>query len=136
MKNFNEFRFEGLNHRECSNKYLTMNRTNADDTKIIVKVADSHILKTRYGYALILDWNHVVFLKDWQVDINYFGNEVLLTKEYWNVKEWGDFSDEFDEEPANLDWATWVEIAKAQDALVNNDGEKLNRVKWMRSEDN
>lgn len=129
-KDFNEFRFEGLNFRSVSNKYFTMDRTNSDDTKIVVKVASEHLLKTKYGYALILDRNHVVFIKDWQVSDNYFGIEVLLTKQFFNVKEWGDFSDEFFEEPENLNWNTWVEIAKEQDAFVDDDGEKLNRVRW------
>lgn len=129
-KDFNEFRFAGLNMRDKSNKYLTMDRVSADETKIVVKVADSHILPTKYGYALILDENHVVFLKSWQVSSNYFGNEVLLNKEFFQVKEWGDFSNEFGSNEENLIWDTWVEIAKDQDALVDEDGFKINGVRW------
>lgn len=128
-KDFNEFRFAGLDYKECSNKYFTMNRVNQDETKIVVKISDSHLLKTRYGYGLILDDKHVVFLKDWQVSNNYFGIEVLLTKEYFNVKEWGDFS-EFGADEANLKWETWLEAAKAQDQLLDEDGYKANKVKW------
>ena len=86
---FNEFRFSGLEYRSKSNKYYTMNRVSEDENKIVVKVADDHLIKTQYGYALILDYSHVVFLKDWQVSCNYFGNEVLLQREFFNVKEWG-----------------------------------------------
>ena len=129
-KDFNEFRFSGLNFREKSNKYLTMNRVSADESKIVVKVADSHLLPTKFGYALILDCNHVVFLKDWQVSRNYFGNEVLLNKEFFQVKEWGDFSDEFDEEPQNLHFEHWLEVAIAQENYTDEDGEKLNSVAW------
>lgn len=128
-KDFNDFRFEGLNWKAASNKYLTMNRTNEDDTRIVVKVAESHLLKTRYGYGLILDCNHIVWLKDWQVSDNYYGIEVLLTKEYFNVKEWGAF-DEFGEEPDSLNWETWVHTAKEQDALVDEDGYRMNQVRW------
>ena len=130
-KDFNDFRFNELNARDYSNKYMTMDRVNADETKIVVKVADSHIFSTKYGYALILDDKHVVFIKDWQVNSNYYGIEVLLTKEYFNVKEWGDFP-EFDSEPNNLEWSTWVAIAKDQDNFKDEDGDKLNRVKWAK----
>lgn len=129
-KDFNEYRFAGLEKKELSNKYFTMNRLNEEETKIVVKVADSHLQKTKYGFALILDHDHVVFIKDWQVDINYYGCEVLLTKEYFTVKEWGNF-EEFDENLDNLEWSSWVEVARAQSA-VNEDGTKINRVHWTR----
>lgn len=129
-KDFNEFRFAGLNLMDASNKYLTMDRVSEDQNKIVVKISGSHLLQTRFGYALILDSKHVVFLKDWQVSENYFGNEVLLTREYFNVKEWGDFSDEFGEIPENLTFDRWLAAAKDQDDLVDEDGFKRNPVKW------
>lgn len=92
-----------------------MKRISEDGKKIVVKVADAHVLKTSYGYALILDQNHVVFLKNWQVSQNWYGNEVLLNKEFWNVKEWGDFSVDFFEEPENYDFETWAKTAKEQE---------------------
>ena len=106
-----------------------MDRVSADESKIVVKVGESHILKTKFGYALILDYSHVVFLKDWQVSNNYFGVEVLLQKEFFIVKEWGAFED-FGYEPDNLDFNTWLEAAKAQANLKDEDGEPLNRVRW------
>ena len=127
---FNDFRFNGLNYREFSNKYFTMNRISEDEQKIVVRVADEHLLETKYGYALILDNSHVVFLKNWQVDSNFYGNEVLLTKEYFIVKEWGEF-DDFDEEPQNLEWNTWLEAAKEQSA-IDEEGNRINPVKWTR----
>lgn len=126
---FNDFRFEGLNWKQYSNNYLTMNRVSHEETKIIVKVVDSHLKETKYGYALILDRTHVVFLKNWQVSSNYYGNEVLLQKDFFQVKEWGDF-DEFDNEPENLIFENWLEVAKEQEAYVDEDGTKLNRVRW------
>nr|DAL74857.1 MAG TPA: hypothetical protein [Caudoviricetes sp.] len=125
---FNDFRFDGLNWRQYSNKYLTMERVSDDKNKIVVKVADEHIIQTKFGYALILDHSHVVFLKSWQVNNNYYGTEVLLTREYFNVKEWGEHED-FDEEPENLDFNTWLETAKEQNA-ADEDGVKLNKVHW------
>lgn len=127
-KDFNDFRFDGLSYSSCSNNYFQMNRVNDDETKIVVRVSDAHLIETKYGYALILDRTHVVFLKKWQVSENYFGNEILITKEYFNVKEWG-VHDEFDESDEYQSWEKWVEVAKEQDAK-NEDGMKNCPVKW------
>lgn len=126
---FNDFRFEGLEHKEASNKYFTMKRVNAEETKIVVKVAPEHLVKTKFGYALVLDKTHVVFLKDWQVSNNFYGIEVLLTKEYFIVKEWGDHKD-FSVNEEFLNFEKWVEVAKEQDNLKNSDGWQLNKVQW------
>lgn len=126
MTSFNEFRFDGLKCREVSNKYFTMSRVSEDENKIIVKVNDSHIVKTRYGYALILNAEYVLFLKEWQVDQNYYGNEVLLNKEFFIPKKWGNFSLDFEFEEDNLDWNEWLNTAIAQ----NN--EEDNEVRWTR----
>lgn len=113
-KDFNEFRFSGLNHNKLSNSYFTMKRVNEAEDKIVVKVGDSHLVQTKFGYALILDCNHVVFLKNWQVDQNHFGNEVLLDKKYFIVKEWGEHEDFFYNEE-NLNFDKWLEVAKLQE---------------------
>ena len=126
---FNDFRFEGLNWRRQTNQYLTMSRVSEDEKKIVVKVADSHLQPTKYGYALILDDSHVVFLKSWQVSSNFYGNEVLLQKDFWHVKEWGSF-DGFLENDENLKFESWLQAAKEQDAWVDEDGVKQNPVKW------
>lgn len=128
-KDFNDFRFEGLNWYQLSNKYYSMARVSADESKIVVKVGESHVIKTKFGYALVLDNSHVVFLKDWQVSDNYYGVEVLLQKEFFIVKEWGSFED-FDSEPENLDYNTWLDAAKAQADLKDEDGEPMNIVRW------
>ena len=54
---------------------------------------------------------------------------MLLTREYFNVKEWGEH-DEFDDEPKNLNFDAWLEAAKEQNA-VDEEGEKINKVKWQ-----
>lgn len=118
MSNFNEYRFGGLNHRPASNKYLTMDRVSADEGKIVVKVADCHLLKTRYGYGLILDRHHVCWIKDWAVSVNWYGNEVLLDMKYFTPKEWGEF-DEFDEDEEPLVWDHWLQIATAQSGMTD-----------------
>lgn len=129
-RDFNKFRFAGLGFKEKSNKYFTMNRISEDANKIVVRVSDKHLKKTKYGYALVLDYNHVIFVKDWQVDQNYFGNEVILTKEYFLVKEWGNF-DEFEESPENLTWEKWLSIANSQ-SEVDEFGLPKTPVEWTK----
>lgn len=133
-KNFDEFRFKGLNYRQTSNKYLTMNRVSDDEDKIVVRFDDSHIIPTRYGYAIVVGYNKVVFVKDWQVNRNFYHKEVLFDKNYFNVKEWGNFADDFyfEDEEKQLHFEYWLEVAKEQDSLINEDGEKLNPVKWKK----
>lgn len=110
---FQSYRFDDLCPRRHSNKYLELDRINEDETKIVVNVGESHLIPTLYGYALILDRTHVVFLKEWQVNINWFGCEVMLMKKFFLVKEWGEHED-FIEEITNLNWDTWLNAAKVQ----------------------
>lgn len=131
-KDFNAFRFAGLDHKDLSNKYFTMNRVSEDEKKIVVRVGDDHVLRTKFGWALILDQEHVVFLKDWQVSQNYFGNEVLIQKDFWNVKKWGNHEAFFGVEEKNHDYNFWLKAAVKQDNLVNEDGMKANRVRWAK----
>ena len=131
---FNNFKFDGLHHTSQSNKYFTMNRVSDDENKIVVKVAETSVLKTKYGYALILDFNHVVFLKQWQVSDNWYGTEVLLSREYFNVKEWGEF-DEFGEAAEDeLTFDYWLNVAKEQSFIIEDDGIKRagNPVHWAK----
>lgn len=116
--------FSGLNVNSASNKYYSSNRVNEEENKIIVKVSDEHIIPTKYGYALILDRTHVVFVKDWAVDRNWFGNEIMLTEQYFNVKEWGEH-DEFSDNNEALDFDYWLNVAKEQQHAQNY-------VRWSR----
>lgn len=123
-KDFREFLFKGLDVRSTSNKYYTCKRHNDDYTKLCIKVADSHLIPTKYGYALVLDHTRVVFLRDWQVNRNYYGNEVILDKNYFVVKEWGNHSEfSIDDEPTGFEH--WVTVAKAQ-------ADAENIVKWAK----
>ncbi len=115
---FRDWLFSGLNVNSASNKYYSLNRVNDEENKIIVKVSDSHIIPTKYGYALILDRTHVVFLKDWAVESNWYSNEVMLTKQYFNVKAWGEH-DEFSDNNEALDFNHWLDVAKVQQQAQN-----------------
>lgn len=115
-------KFEGLNLKKISNKYYTCDRVNADGTRIVVRVATGQLFRTRYGYGMILDRSHVVWLKDWQVSISYdkdglgdYFCEVIINKDYFNVKQWGEFND-YSDDAANLDWQAWLDAAKDQQA--------------------
>lgn len=126
---FNAFRFEGLDYRKVSNKYITMKRVNVEETKCVVKIAPEHLIKTKFGWALILDRTHVIFIKDWQVSVsNYYGIEVLLDKEHFIIKNWGVY-EEFADNDEFLKFKNWVEVAKTQDEL-NSDGWQINPVRW------
>ncbi|MDO4432004.1 MAG: hypothetical protein Q4B80_01680 [Aerococcaceae bacterium] len=125
MTKFNDFRFAGLDVKEDSNQYLTMKRVSEDKTKIVVRVGDDHLLKTKYGYALILSETQVVFVKDWQVSINYYGNEVILDKNYWVVKEWGNHEEFVGSDEENLNFEKWLNAAKMQE-------EAGTKVRWKK----
>lgn len=122
---FNDYRFFDLNYQDYSSSYFTMDRINDTSDKIVVNVDKSHLQETKYGYALILDHNHVVFLKPWQVSCNYYGNEVLLIEKYWVVREWGTWED-FSENSSRLIFNHWLEVA-------HNQQEHLGKiVKWKK----
>jgi hypothetical protein len=123
-KDFNDFRFKGLEYRKASNKYYTMNRINEEENKIVIKVDDVHLLPTRFGYAFILDRTHVVFLKEWQVNRNFYGNEVLLDKNYFQAKEWGEHEN-FPEYDCELSFEYYKNIAQEQQKSENV-------VRWLR----
>lgn len=121
-KDFNNFRFSGFDVYNRSNKYLsTKNRINNDETKAIIRIADVHIFKTQYGYGLIIDANHIVWLKEWQVSDNWFGIEILLDKNYFNVKESKkEFSDFFvDDENSMNSWEKVLDVARAQNECTS-----------------
>lgn len=131
MFKYEEKTFAGLNPYARSNKYLLMDRVSEDQNKIVVKVSPDQLLRTRYGYALILDSTHVVFIKEWQVTEEFeLGRDVLLDRKYWNVKEWGHFED-YGECEENYSFDTWLTIASEQNA-ENESGDKINPVIWKR----
>lgn len=119
MSKFNDFRFEGLDYQAYSNKYATMKRVSENGDKIVMRVADSHLLKTRYGWAFIVDAKHVIFLKDWCVNCNYYQNEVMFDRNYFVIKEWGYHSD-FDELDTLPTFDDYKAIAQVQQDANNH----------------
>lgn len=127
-KEFNQFRFNGLYAHQYSNNYMTMLRVSNTKSKIVVKVAESNIRQTEYGYLLILDNTHVVFLKPWQVSENYYGTEVVLDRNFFKPKEFGTWED-FGKDDKYLSFDAWLKVAEAQSAL-EEDGTPVNMVRW------
>lgn len=120
---FNNYRFDGLNHNMQSNNYMTMDRISKDGDKVVVRVANSHIVDTKYGYGLVLNKDNVVYLKDWQVSKTNYGNEVLLNKKYFTPKKSSRTFSDFDGSTELLDFSSWQKAAKAQQKEGTN-------VKW------
>lgn len=116
-RDFNKFRFEGLNYHTASKSYWSMNRINEEETKCIVNLAEEQVVPTRYGYAVILDRTHVVFVKDWQVSRGMYGKgyEVMFTEQYYTVKEWGNHEDFATAEHLDT-FADMLAAAKEQEA--------------------
>ena len=112
--------FGDLGIHRISNNYFSMSHINEAGTKIIVRVAKEQVFKTKYGYGLILDQNHVQFLKSWAVNDNWYGTYIMLEKQYFTPKQWGEFGD-YPEEKENLEFETWVNIAKEQEEMAQKD---------------
>ena len=89
MKNldFQNYRFDGLEWEKGSNKYYRVQQYNPNSDNAIIRVADEHLIKTQYGYGFKTDAEHVVWVKDWQVNQNYYGNFVLANKKYWKEQK-------------------------------------------------
>ena len=115
-RDFNEFRFEGLDYRTSGKGHWSMLRLSGDQEKIVVDVDPGQLFETRYGYALILDRTHVCFLKGWNVLNGMYGHVlVILTKGYFAPKEFGE-RDGFADDPVNCGWDAWLTAAKEQAA--------------------
>lgn len=132
--NFYASMYEGLGFDEISNKYCELTkRVNDDETKILLNINLNQIFPTQYGYGLKVGKHNVVWLKKWQViniadwfktEATYGCVQVMLTKEYYNVKDSsfeyditvGDCASDSDFEKANgyHSWEDMVEIAKIQ----------------------
>ena len=114
FKGFTEDQFKAY-----SNNYskFTGKHVSDDNNHVVVRVAWNNIIKTRYGFAMIIDRNHVVFGKNWQLWGNGQWNEdivVSFNRQFFNIKEFGDF-EEFAEEGDIKSFDDLVEMAKAQE---------------------
>lgn len=123
--------FNGLNPKRILDKFITMNRVSNDKNKIILNVSNNELIKTVYGYAFIIDRTHVVFLKDWQVNINCFKNEILLLRDDFKIKKWGIHKEFSNEDKEDLTFDDYLEIALFQDNFFDMEIQTKNKVLWQ-----
>lgn len=104
---------------------LLRRRVSADGRKIIVRTPPEHIFFAPPRLCgMILDFRHALKIKARQVsDLqhDYSGKpfcEVLLSLDEWFPAECGPF-DNFDNDPASLDFDKWRKTAKAQQKAGN-----------------
>lgn len=115
-RDFNKFRFEGLDYKTSGKSHWSMKRISDDESKIIVDVAPEQIFGTKYGFGLILDRTHVCFVKDWNVLAGMYGHTlVVLSKQYFKAKEFGE-RDDYADDGYNCTWDAWLMAAKRQAA--------------------
>lgn len=138
--------YEGLGFDEASNKYCEITkRVNDDETKVVVNISSKQVFRTQYGYGLIVGKDKVVWLKSWQVLVvaDWFATEmtrgnyqVMLNKEYYNVKQSsrefeginvGDCESDskFEKENGYHSWEDMVDIAKRQEAVIEDNPIKI-----------
>ena len=128
--------------RKYSNQYAYMvgSHVSEDGNTAIIKISSNHVIPTKYGYAVIVDAKRVVFIKHWQVWGTSFkdGSYIIsFNRQYYQVKEWGDHSEDFGEyedinesSPGNFD--NLVKLAKEQEEYyagvdVDEDGFETRR---------
>ena len=85
-----------------SNQYVELRgaHVSEDGNNAVVKISSNHVIPTRYGYAIIVDAKRVVFIKHWQVWGTSFkdGSYIIsFNRQFYQVKEWGDHSENFGE---------------------------------------
>lgn len=120
LSSFENWMFKDFAYHGSSNsKKRYFDRVSKDGDKIIVRVGSAHLFPTQYGYGLRLDRTHVVFLKPWAVNKNWFGNEVYLDKKYFSPKQWGSPNEDFPDDDEALNFDYWKKSAEAQDKAGN-----------------
>lgn len=105
------------NQKKVTNKYFTFNRIIDNDN---ICVVTNNIKFWKGQPVLILDKNHVVYLKDWNVIAirNYqhciYGYAVKLNRQYFKVYETKFDIEDFSESDECMTFDSWYEIAKEQ----------------------
>ncbi|MBS4751121.1 hypothetical protein KG091_08540 [Carnobacteriaceae bacterium zg-ZUI78] len=130
-KNYTYKGFKEEQFRPISNKFIELHGSHVseDNNNAVIKIAGSQLLETRYGYGFIIDAHHVVFIKHWQLwgksrqEDAYLIN---LNREYFKIKEWGDFSDTFSDNSDIKTFDDIVSLARAQEVFYNENKKSFN----------
>ena len=87
---FNDFRFEGLDYKKASNKYLTMKRVNAEGTKCdIIDVPDLNLLYFTQAEAMENKTKKIVeLIIGNKPDLTLYECLELLSKKTDNKYKW------------------------------------------------
>ena len=124
-KNYKFKGFQEEQFRKLSNKYTEFIGKQVSDDKenAVVLISAEHVFTTRYGYGVIVDSSHVVWVKSWQVwgiNLTNTAYAINFSREFYNVKEYGDFSENFSDDLENSmlgDFEKVVKIAIEQAEL-------------------
>lgn len=128
------YTFKGFGSEQIqtlSNKYNQLKgpHVSKDGDNAVVNISPSHVFPTKYGYGVIVDQSHTVFVKPWQVwgrNRDNGGYVVNFNRQYYNVKKWGNhdgFSS--DSKTALNDFNKVVKLAKQQEKFYKKNGEKF-----------
>lgn len=123
-----DYKFKGFapeQFRKNSNRFTEFrgSQVSTDGENVVVLVGADHVFPTKYGYGVIVDASHVVWVKSWQVwGLNRAKNAYAInfSKAFYSVKEYGDFSDNFSdnlEKSALSSFEKVVELANEQAEL-------------------
>ena len=116
LKGFNQDDFQDYSNKRI--KYVG-SMVNDDESKILLVVSPAQLRETKYGYSLIIDAEHVVFIKSWQVLGTCYERMnsylIVLDRNYFSVKEFqfAGQADEFGEAEENS-FDDFKEVAKMQ----------------------
>lgn len=117
QKEFDRFRFQGMDVERESGKYYKIGAVSADGNKLLVSMGENHVKKTPYGYAVALSENKVAYVKDWQVQTSYRGGQlVLLDKQHFKPTETKYKNPDFEDSKET----TWNDLKKAAQAQKNH----------------
>ena len=124
-KNYKFKGFQEEQFKKISNKYTEFigKQVSEDQNNAVILISEEHVFATRYGYGVIVDSSHVVWVKSWQVwGINRTNTAYAInfSREFYNVKEYGDFSENFSDDLENSmlgDFDKVVKIANEQAEL-------------------
>lgn len=130
-----EYTYKGFGSRQIikdSNKYsrLEGSHVSKDGNNAVLNIGSSHIFQTKYGYGVIVDAKHTVFVKPWQVwgtNRANGGYVVNFNRQYYNVKKYGDHSANFAQggKDALTNFDKVVKMAKQQEKFYKKKGMKF-----------
>ena len=80
--------------KELSNKYnhFIGSHVSRDGNNAVLNIGSEHVFPTKFGYGVIVDRSHTVFVKPWQVwgrNRDNGGYVINFNKQYYNVKNGG-----------------------------------------------